>query len=324
MRWNYKDIVRWAVSRALVGTGEQGVLSCQCHGPHGPFDGVGIQFQAAIFQEQDQTIPVVQRVTDGLANGGTTGDAGELLGQPGMHRLDQGSAVLLACQPAFLGGLATQIGLDRVKRRDPPQEPRPRAAPSWRHGCRRISVRAWAQHSACWTPVSADPDEADKAGVAIGLQQTAEALQMVGRMLALAIFAVDISGGGMTGSVPGPVVDRVAPEPSGLRPASAGIQHRQGGVVGEHFGRGQHRAQHQFMQRRQPPAGAADPVAQGGTIQRHALTGEDLGLAIQRQMIAIFADQRHARATPRWPCRHRLGAPARAPERQRSSQPRQP
>jgi hypothetical protein len=45
------------------------------------------------------------------------------------------------------------------------------------------------------------------------------------------------------------------------------------------------------MQRFQPPAGAADPVAQRGTIQRHALAGEDLRLAIQWQMVGIFADQ---------------------------------
>jgi hypothetical protein len=35
------------------------------------------------------------------------------------------------------------------------------------------------------------------------------------------------------------------------------------------------------MQRRQPPAGAANPVAQGRTIQRQALAREDLGLAIR-------------------------------------------
>ena len=45
------------------------------------------------------------------------------------------------------------------------------------------------------------------------------------------------------------------------------------------------------MQRRQPPAGPADPIAQRGTIQRHALTGEDLRLAIQREMISEFVYQ---------------------------------
>lgn len=70
------------------------------------------------------------------------------------------------------------------------------------------------------------------------------------------------------------------------------------------------------MQRRWPPAGAAQggsqvspsllacqrfasaaygtgskPVAQGRTVQRHTLAGEDLCLAIQRQMVAVFVDQ---------------------------------
>ena len=45
------------------------------------------------------------------------------------------------------------------------------------------------------------------------------------------------------------------------------------------------------MQRRQPPAGAANPIAQRGTIQCDALAGEDLRLTIQRQMVAVLADE---------------------------------
>ena len=44
------------------------------------------------------------------------------------------------------------------------------------------------------------------------------------------------------------------------------------------------------MQRRQPPAGAADPVAERGTIQRHPRAGKDLGLAVERQVVAVFVD----------------------------------
>ena len=110
-------------------------------------------------------------------------------------------------------------------------------------------------------------------------------------MLALAVLAIDIGSGRMSGPTPGPVVDRVAPQPSGLGASPTGIKHRQRGVVSEYLGRGQHGAQHQLVQRRQPPAGAAHPGAQGGTIQRHTLAGEDLRLAIQRQMVGVFVDQ---------------------------------
>jgi hypothetical protein len=45
------------------------------------------------------------------------------------------------------------------------------------------------------------------------------------------------------------------------------------------------------MERFEPPAGAADPAGQGGTLQIDTLPGEDLGLAVQRKMIAVLADQ---------------------------------
>ena len=45
------------------------------------------------------------------------------------------------------------------------------------------------------------------------------------------------------------------------------------------------------MQRRQPPAGAANPITQGGAIQRDALASEDLRLSIQWQVVAVFVDQ---------------------------------
>ena len=111
------------------------------------------------------------------------------------------------------------------------------------------------------------------------------------RMLAFAILAVDIGGGRMTGSAPWPVVHRVAPQPPGLGATAARIEYGQRCVVGEHLGRGEHSVEHQLMQRRQPPAGATDPIAQGGTVQRHALPCEDLCLAIQRQMLAELVDQ---------------------------------
>jgi hypothetical protein len=110
---------------------------------------------------------------------------------------------------------------------------------------------------------------------------------------------------------PGPVVHRVAPQPSGFGAPPSGIEHRQSGVIGEHLGRGQHGAQHQLVQRSEPPAGAPHPIAQRGTIQRHALAREDLRLAIQRQMIGVFVDQhmrqqrlaRHAAVDRSFRCR---------------------
>lgn len=42
-------------------------------------DGVGMQLQTAIFEEQAQSVPVVQRVADRLGQAGGTRDAAELV-----------------------------------------------------------------------------------------------------------------------------------------------------------------------------------------------------------------------------------------------------
>src|SRR5271154_4118418 len=81
------------------------------------------------------------------------------------------------------------------------------------------------------------------------------------------IFGNDISRGGMAVAAPATVIDRVVPQPSGFGPPAAGVEHRQRGVVGEQLGRGQHRADDQLAERRQPPAGTSYPVAQGRAIQ---------------------------------------------------------
>ena len=45
------------------------------------------------------------------------------------------------------------------------------------------------------------------------------------------------------------------------------------------------------LQRLQPPAGAADPARQGRAFDPDAVAGEDLGLAIERRVVAVLADQ---------------------------------
>jgi hypothetical protein len=50
----------------------------------------------------------------------------------------------------------------------------------------------------------------------------------------------------------------------------------------------------QLGHRAQPPAGAPDPVRQGRTVEIDTITGEDLGLAIERQ--ASRAEESHPRA----------------------------
>ena len=233
---------------------------------------------------------MVRCVSDRLGQRGTTGDATERFRQPCLHRLDEWTAALLAHASALLGGLATDLVLDLVERGNLAQ-----GFPGERRLSGGVDVIELAP---CMGPTESQlgdiahvRDQAAKSGVAIDLENTAEPLQMGRRMLALTVLAIDIRSGRMSRPTPGPVVDRVAPQSSGLGASPTGIKYRQRGVVSEYLGRGQHGAQHQLVQRRQPPAGAARPGAQGGTIQRHTLAGKDLRLTIQRQMVGVFVDQ---------------------------------
>ena len=73
--------------------------------------------------------------------------------------------------------------------------------------------------------------------------------------------------------------------------AAARIQHRQGGVIGKQLRCRQRGADQQVIQRGQPPAGAANPVAKRRTIQCDTLARQHLRLSVQRQRITEFADQ---------------------------------
>jgi hypothetical protein len=106
---------------SAVGSGEQRVFSSESDRTHGTLDSVGIQLQAAVIEEQDQSAPVIERIADGLGQSGSAGDAVQGFCQPGMHRLDQGAAAFPTDAAALVGGLAADIGFDRIKLGDPPQ-----------------------------------------------------------------------------------------------------------------------------------------------------------------------------------------------------------
>ena len=133
-------------------------------------------------------------------------------------------------------------------------------------------------------------DQVAEPGIAIHLQGAAERSQVRDRVLAPAILGVDVGRCRMSWTSPRSIVDCIAPQPSGLGLAPTGIKHRQRCLVSERLVRRQHRAEHQFIERRQPPACASDPGAQRRTVQRDALALQHLCLAIERKRITEFAD----------------------------------
>ena len=157
-----------------------------------------------------------------------------------------------------------------------------------------------------------------EAGIAVDLQDAAESFEVSGRTLGLAIGAVEVDGRRRIGPAPGPVVARVDPQPAGLGAAAAGIEHRDRRVVGEDLARCEHMRGQARLQRLQPPAGAADPVRQGRAVELDAVAGEDLALAVERQVVAVLADQhmgqqaraRHALGDRPLRCRRLVDRPA--------------
>ena len=76
-------------------------------------------------------------------------------------------------------------------------------------------------------------------GISVDLQNAAEAVQMRRRPFGLAVRAVEVDGGRRVRPVPGAIVAHIDPEPPGLGPAAAGIEHRDRRIVGEQLARGE-------------------------------------------------------------------------------------
>ena len=67
------------VLRPLIVAGEERVLSIEHNGTHTSLDDVGVEFDAAVFEEANEPVPMVQAVADGFGDDGLRRDARELL-----------------------------------------------------------------------------------------------------------------------------------------------------------------------------------------------------------------------------------------------------
>ena len=139
-------------------------------------------------------------------------------------------------------------------------------------------------------PVRPIPGQALEPGITVDLQHAREPGEMPRRALGLAVLGVDVGRHGVARSLPGTIIHRITPELPGLGPPAAGLEDGQRGVVGEHLRRRQHRAEQEFVERLQPPAGPSHPVRQGRAIQGHSLAAQYLCLTIERQRVGKLAD----------------------------------
>ena len=88
-----------------------------------------------------------------------------------------------------------------------------------------------------------------------------------------------------------PLVADIDPQPPGLRLAGARRQNRHRRIVNVQGLRSHDLGGEHVDQRLQRRRRRADPAGQGRGFQADALAGEDLGLAIERQMVVVLRDQ---------------------------------
>lgn len=105
-----------------------------------------------------------------------------------------------------------------------------------------------------------------------------------------AVRGEDISDRRRGGPGPGPVVAGIGPELAGPGPSASRIEHRRGGLVGEQLAGGAQMHEQALVQWPEPPRRPSNPIAQGRAVELDALSGPDLCLAVERQVIGVLAD----------------------------------
>lgn len=106
------------VVAAVVGAGEQGVLTVEPDGPDGPLDDVAVHLDAAFLKEHRQTGPARGGIADGIGQLALGADQREPGGEQSERRVDDRFAPVLARGAAGLGVLAADLVLDGVQRID--------------------------------------------------------------------------------------------------------------------------------------------------------------------------------------------------------------
>src|ERR1700712_3189704 len=124
-----------------------------------------------------------------------------------------------------------------------------------------------------------------EAGIAVGLQDAAEALQMSARALAFAIRGVAEQNGRWIRTAARLVIADISPQASRFGLASTGSQHRDRRVIRMQL-LGAHDIVTQSTQQRfHQSADRADPLGQRRPVELDSFAGIDLALTIQRDMI---------------------------------------
>ena len=127
-----------------------------------------------------------------------------------------------------------------------------------------------------------------EAGVSIGLQSTSEVLQVLPRMFSSAVFRISEPDRRGLLLACRSVVANIGPEPSGLGLAVAGREHWYGRVVGMKLAAGKHMLADGLNQRIEQITGGTNPSGHGRARDLDSLTGIDLRLPEQWEVICVM------------------------------------
>lgn len=133
--------------------------------------------------------------------------------------------------------------------------------------------------------------EITEARIAVGMQHAGESGQMLPGMQSLAIRTEEVADGRWDHVTPRTTVANIGPQSAGPCLALAGLQHRDGRVVTMKSMASKHMLAKLHQQRLQQCAGLADPVGHGRAGKIDAFPRVNLGLAVERQVIAVFGNQ---------------------------------
>ena len=183
--------------------GEQGVLASQRQGPDGALDGVVVDLDAAVSQEQGQTRPARQGVADGFGQLGLLADGRQLGAQPGLQLFDQRLALLQPDRAARLGIKTADLRLDGIERLDPLQ--------GLRRDGRMPGGGQLVEAAADMGPAESALNltllrQGAIAGITVDLKHALEDGQVRHRPLGLAVGRIDIRHGRRVQTAPRPVV----------------------------------------------------------------------------------------------------------------------
>ena len=125
-------------------------------------------------------------------------------------------------------------------------------------------------------------------GIAVSLQETGEAREVLGRVFPAPVWAVEVSGCRRRRATERPIVTDIDPQPPGFGSSEPRRKHRDCRVVAMDLLGCKHVVADALDDRLQQPDCLADPVAQGRAVEIEPVASVDFALPVERQMIGIF------------------------------------